>query len=114
MAVNRCKSNPCCGDQTYCTKLDDYGTEKPKFEWKDAVDHRPITWPLGGYAPGGYMNKCWKCKGHFLNLDKRAVHCLPCAVDSVNETLHTNNLRIKQLEEENKTLRDAFKLITSK
>ncbi len=20
--INRCKSNPCCGDQTYCTEID--------------------------------------------------------------------------------------------
>lgn len=34
---------------------------------------------VGCWAPGDYMSKCVACEALFEG-DKRAVHCLPCAV----------------------------------
>lgn len=36
-------------------------------------------YPIGGYAPGGYQNKCCNCGKMFIG-DKRAIQCEPCAV----------------------------------
>lgn len=44
------------------------------------------AWPLGGYAPGGYMNKCFDC-GESFDGDKRAIQCLPCAVKATKRKL---------------------------
>ena len=50
------------------------------------VDERPVPWPLAGYAPGSYMRKCYRCgAGHIA--DKRAMHCLPCAVELASAAL---------------------------
>lgn len=38
-------------------------------------------YPIGGYAPGNYHCKCWKCGADFTG-DKRAVECEPCAIES--------------------------------
>jgi hypothetical protein len=34
---------------------------------------------VGGFAPGGYVSRCFVCERLFDG-DKRATHCLPCAV----------------------------------
>lgn len=36
-------------------------------------------YPIGGFAPGNYQGKCYKC-GYFFLGDKRAVECESCAV----------------------------------
>lgn len=36
-------------------------------------------YPIGGYAPGNYHNRCCTCERSFFG-DKRAVQCEPCAV----------------------------------
>lgn len=36
-------------------------------------------YPIGGYAPGNYHNRCTTCERSFFG-DKRAVQCEPCAV----------------------------------
>lgn len=36
-------------------------------------------YPIGGYAPGGYMCNCLSCGSQFTG-DKRAFQCQPCAV----------------------------------
>ncbi|TGQ11247.1 hypothetical protein EN858_15105 [Mesorhizobium sp. M4B.F.Ca.ET.215.01.1.1] len=85
--------------------------ENAVIEWKVAATHREPTWPLAGYAPGGYMGKCVRCQGHFLDMDKRAIHCLPCAVDAVKESLEQYRLETRRIEEENKTLRAAIAIV---
>jgi hypothetical protein len=35
---------------------------------------------LGGWAEGGYVNTCGSCGERFTG-DKRAVRCLPCAIE---------------------------------
>jgi hypothetical protein len=47
-----------------------------------------------GYAPGNYFGKCSICEREFTG-DKRAIHCLPCA--------------IAQLVAERDALREALK-----
>lgn len=36
-------------------------------------------YPIGGYAPGSYYNKCVSCNQQFQG-DKRAWQCEPCAI----------------------------------
>lgn len=79
--------------------------------WEDAATHREPKWPLAGYAPGGYMSKCSRCEGRFLNMDKRASHCLPCAVDATRERMEEYRAEVRRLEEENKTLKAAIAIV---
>ena len=51
-------------------------TDEPTRESMDA--RKP--WPLFGYAPGHYTSICNDCGKHVDGLDKRAFHCLECAV----------------------------------
>lgn len=51
-----------------------------------ADDNQTKPWPLAGYAPGHYWNKCHRCEQIFVG-DKRAVHCLECAASLVNTRL---------------------------
>lgn len=38
-------------------------------------------YPIGGFAPGNYHNKCVSC-GNIFTGDKRAFECEPCAIHS--------------------------------
>lgn len=40
------------------------------------------TWPVGGYAPGGYSCRCRDCQTEFIG-DKRATQCVECAVSGL-------------------------------
>jgi len=44
-----------------------------------------INYPIGGFAPGFYSNKCCSCGDDFTG-DKLARQCEPCAVNSINES----------------------------
>jgi hypothetical protein len=41
-------------------------------------------YPIGGYAPGNYWNKCGTCNVEFIG-DKRAYQCEPCGTKSQAE-----------------------------
>lgn len=41
-----------------------------------------VEYPMGGYAPGGYMHHCHSCGAVFLG-DKGAICCEPCGVQQV-------------------------------
>ncbi len=56
---------------------------------------RPIT--IGHYATGNYHCKCCKCDCTFMG-DRRAVTCLPCAVDGAKGLI--DDLRDKVEEQE--------------
>lgn len=43
-------------------------------------------WPLIGYAPGEYSCRCSVCNEGFWG-DKRAIHCLDCAVERANQII---------------------------
>jgi hypothetical protein len=38
-------------------------------------------YPIGGFAPGFYTNRCVTCQNYFVG-DKRAVQCEICALES--------------------------------
>jgi hypothetical protein len=82
------------------------------IDWKDAATHRVPTWPLAGYAPGGYLGRCIRCDGRFIDMDKRAIHCLPCAIDSAKETLENYRVEVHRLTIENSTLRAAIAIVS--
>lgn len=81
------------------------------MDWKDAATHRKPTWPLAGYAPGGYMGKCVRCEGRFVDMDKRASHCLPCAIDAIKDSEQAGRVRVRELEAENETLKAAIRAL---
>ena len=39
-------------------------------------------YPIGGFAPGYYMNTCVTCKEGFTG-DKRSVQCEKCAIEMI-------------------------------
>jgi len=43
-------------------------------------------YPIGGYAPGNYHNRCYTCERSFFG-DKRAIQCEECAVNDLRERL---------------------------
>jgi hypothetical protein len=50
--------------------------------WRCAEGHEPPEWlhlKQYGYAPGNYMNRCYRCEQTVPGLDKRAIICMPCA-----------------------------------
>lgn len=51
-----------------------------------SISQRQPNWPLAGYAPGSYLNHCLTCGDYYYG-DKRAIECLPCAVDTVKSKL---------------------------
>lgn len=64
-----------------------------------------VKYPIGGYAPGHYLNNCVSCDEKFMG-DKYAKQCQPCAINSVNES---NSKVIAQLYR----LKSALKNIKS-
>lgn len=57
----------------------------PSAEWRDGADLSGFKWPLGAYAPGGYMGKCHGCGDTIVNVDKRALLCLACSMEAIRE-----------------------------
>jgi hypothetical protein len=47
-------------------------------------------YPIGGYAPGYYINNCVTCKEQFMG-DKRATQCEPCAIEMVKTIINEND-----------------------
>jgi hypothetical protein len=45
------------------------------------------AWPLLGYAPGNYMNKCVSCGTEMQMVDKLCFQCLECAARKANEIM---------------------------
>ncbi len=86
--------------------------EPKPIEWKDGRDHREPKWPLRGYAPGGYISVCRACEQSFVNMDKRAYHCLPCAIEEAEFLIANYSGRLREMEAENTTLKAAIKLVS--
>lgn len=42
-----------------------------------------IKYPIGGYAPGEYICRCYRCGEQFIG-DKRAYECEKCAKSVMN------------------------------
>lgn len=56
-------------------------------KWKDGADLTLFVWPFFGYAPGNYASICVHCHGHVINVDKRALSCLPCAMEAAQKAV---------------------------
>lgn len=66
-----------------------------------------INYPIMGYAPGNYQNKCSTCKQLFMG-DKMAVQCDPCAVNMLKEQ---SEKLAAQLQKEKQRRKSAERLI---
>lgn len=59
--------------------------------------------PIGGFAPGDYLPRCNVCNRQFSG-DKRAFHCLPCALKAAppsrEDALQTEVEALKRLLED--------------
>ena len=58
----------------------------------------PKQYPIGGYAPGNYINTCIDCKEYFLG-DKKAVQCEACAVIEMVEDKAETDQILKEAKE---------------
>jgi len=81
------------------------------IEWKSGADLGEARWPFCGYAPGAYMGKCRRCGGHYVEMDKRAWHCLSCAISVATEKLESFQNSARELKEENDTLKRAIGIV---
>ena len=64
----------------------DFGTMRESVSVA-ANRHEKNIYPVGGFAPGYYTNKCFSCKNYFVG-DKRAFQCEICAhEESINGVL---------------------------
>lgn len=82
-------------------------------EWVDALAHREPNWPLMGFSPGNYSGKCNSCGKTCNGIDKRAFHCLPCAIDEANACLVELGNVVSKLRNENGVLRAAIQIASS-
>lgn len=57
----------------------------PNADWRSGADLTGFKWPFGTYAPGNYMGKCRGCGDTVMDVDKRALFCLRCAMDAMRE-----------------------------
>lgn len=65
---------------------------------------RQNTWPLNGYAPGGYACRCIDCEANFEG-DKRAIRCLACAVSTLRAQVERQAAELAKAVEALKALR---------
>ena len=77
----------------------------PKEDLSDIK--QKINFPIGGYAPGWYIGKCCVCKEGFIG-DKRATQCLPCGINTINESNKEASRRLRKVE---KTLSDLRRIL---
>lgn len=59
---------------------------------------RVSNFRLGLFATGSYQCKCIKCKQQFTG-DKRAMQCLDCAIEEVDNLLGWYEDKIESIEE---------------
>lgn len=62
-------------------------------------------YPIGGYAPGGYIGKCRSCDKQLEFVDKRAWQCEVCALW---DALAVKDAEIAELK---KVIADCIKII---
>ena len=58
-----------------------------------------INYPIGGYAPGNYQNKCIDCGSYFIG-DKLACQCEPCAINALLKSHSKCNKEVVAIKEE--------------
>lgn len=69
-----------------------------------------IIYPIGGFAPGNYMNTCTECKEDFIG-DKRAVQCEPCAINAVNSAGKKASTEVYKLKDALKQIKFSNDII---
>jgi hypothetical protein len=67
------------------------------FSLSGSGEGQERPWPLGGYAPGNYLCRCYECEKEFRG-DKRAVQCLECALSANHAYLTTLKKQVFELE----------------
>lgn len=80
-------------------------------DYVDAFTHRKPKWPLAGYAPGGYLGKCTVCGVHMADVDKRAVHCFPCAVETAQSVMSKQAAMVRELQEQIDKLKSVIQIV---
>jgi hypothetical protein len=78
-----------------------------EFEKKTSTK---VKYPIGAYAPGYYMSKCYQCDEEFTG-DKYARMCEPCAINQLNAwalELRDENVKLKKTLENLKQIRDVL------
>jgi hypothetical protein len=53
---------------------------------KKSKSKSKYKYPISGYAPGNYINKCASCKKDFIG-DKLSRQCEPCAIETVESNI---------------------------
>ncbi|MER9196420.1 hypothetical protein NKI13_24565 [Mesorhizobium australicum] len=81
-------------------------------DYVDAFTHRKPKWPLAGYAPGGYLGKCYACQVLMADVDKRAVHCFPCAVEQAQSVMEKQRAMVRELQEQIDKLKAVIQIVT--
>ena len=56
-----------------------------------------IVYPIGGFAPGQYWNKCALCGETFIG-DKKAWNCEPCAINGMVKAFTETRKKLTALE----------------
>ena len=56
-----------------------------------------VNYPIGGFAPGQYWNKCAFCGETFMG-DKRAWNCEPCAINGMVKAFTETRKKLTALE----------------
>ncbi len=72
-----------------------------------------INYPIAGYAPGNYGNKCRDCRKYFTG-DKYATTCEPCAINSIvdsNKKAISELVRIKSIISNMKSATADFNIL---
>jgi|GEM_PF-6134411 len=67
-----------------------------------------IKYPIGGYAPGNYLNTCRNCKESFMG-DKRAIQCEPCAINQLIESHSELARKVRVYEKAFNQIRELYK-----
>lgn len=84
----------------------------PMKDYVDAFSHRKPKWPLAGYAPGGYLGKCTACGVYMADVDKRAVHCFPCAVEAAQDVIAGQTAALRELTEQIDKLKAVIQIVS--
>jgi len=84
---------------------------EPVKAWADAKTHRDPNWPVGGFAPGGYLGGCQRCGREFMGMDKYAYECFPCAVENLVETARLAKSDLREANSKIKTLTDSISIV---
>lgn len=87
--------------------------EKSGNNWLSDISDKTrknIKYPIGGFAPGGYIKKCAWCMENFMG-DKYSRECEPCAINALSESYKLLLEKSKKMETELRRIKAAAKII---